>query len=367
MTGIRIQGWLYNGLNAQRNVAILEYLADGTVAYQLSLEDELKIICAASDLHISPRIGNTARFISLPDHVKFETEHNDSIDQLIKLATKQGHIEKGLYQKLAYRLESNLYFVVLTIAIVISSTWGFVQYGIPFLSKEIAMILPSDMAAEIGKGSLDIMDETIMQESELTLSRQETLRTHFNSLIPESDNSIPITLVFRKSEFVGPNAFALPSGNIIFTDAIIHFADNDDELKTIMLHEIGHVIHRHSLRQLFQQSGLALLILLISGDVSSTSAMILALPGLLLEAQYSQAMETEADSYALKHLPKHQLDPQHFVAIMSRIDNLNNAKSQKLETEENQDNSNIKNYLSSHPATQERIQRFINTPFLQNK
>ena len=337
------------------------------MAYRLGIDEELKIICEASELQISPRIGNTARFISLPDHVKFETEHNDSVDQFIKLATEQGHIKRGLYQKLAYRLESNLYFVALTIAIMLCSTWGFVQYGIPFLSKEIAMILPSELAAEIGKGSLEIMDETIMQESELSLSRQETLRVHFKSLIPEGDNNIPITLVFRKSEFVGANAFALPSGNIIFTDAIINLAKNDDELKTIMLHEIGHVIHRHSLRQLFQQSGLALLILLISGDVSTTSAMVLALPGLLLEAQYSQAMETEADTFALKRLQKHQLDAQHFVAIMSRMEAIDETTNPELEAEKNQGNANINHYFSSHPATQERIQRFIDTPILQKK
>lgn len=362
MTNVNVQGWLYNGLNAQRNIAILEYQPDGSISYRLNQEDELTHICEVSELQISARIGNSARFISLPNQVKFETEHNDSVDQLIKIATEKGHIKKGLYHKLAYRLESNIYFVVLTIAILISSTWGFVQYGIPFLSKEVAMILPAEIAAEIGQGSLEIMDETVTQESELTLSRKEVLRLHFNSLIPEDENNIPLTLVFRKSEFIGPNAFALPSGNIIFTDEMIYLSENDDELKTIMLHEIGHVVHRHGLRQLFQQSGLAILILLISGDVSTTSAMILALPGVLLEAQYSQAMETEADTFALNRLAQHQLEAKHFAAIMSRMEGIQNDQNQALEVGDNQENADFSSYFSSHPATQERIQRFLDTP-----
>ena len=69
-----------------------------------------------------------------------------------------------------------------------------------------------------------------------------------------------------------------------------------------MAHEVGHVIHRHGLRTLIQKSSLAVLLVLVTGDVSTSSSIITALPAILIEAGYSQTMEREADTYALEYL-----------------------------------------------------------------
>jgi predicted Zn-dependent protease len=51
------------------------------------------------------------------------------------------------------------------------------------------------------------------------------------------------------------NAFALPGGYIYVNRGIIARADKLDELAGVMAHEIGHVVRRHSVKQMEQMQG----------------------------------------------------------------------------------------------------------------
>ena len=48
-------------------------------------------------------------------------------------------------------------------------------------------------------------------------------------------------------------------GAVVITDELIALAKNDDEIMSVLFHEIGHVEHRHSLRMVISHSGLAIL------------------------------------------------------------------------------------------------------------
>jgi len=356
---MKIQGWLYSDSSSQRHVAILEYCTDGNIKIQLAGEFIPNINCTVEELEISKRIGNTARFISLPSHAKFETEHNNEVDALIAAASVKGQVKQHSFSTLTHRVESSALFVVMIMSLLVVSSWLFIQHGIPYFSNEIAAALPEDIGAQIGQGSLEILDESIMQTSELLPTRKALLKLEFEQLVPD-DYGRSITLIFRKSDIVGANAFALPSDTVLFTDELVQLATSDEELKTIMLHEIAHIVHRHSLRRLIQQSGLALLVVLITGDISTTSSMIIALPAMLFESKYSQEMETEADSFALNHLTEHRINPIHFANIMTRMEQSHDSVNLENDISTNDSNTrkSIQHYFSSHPATETRIQRF---------
>ena len=53
------------------------------------------------------------------------------------------------------------------------------------------------------------------------------------------------------------NAFALPGGTVVMTDAIVQAAADkgisDDALVGVLAHEIGHVVHRHGMRMVVEQ------------------------------------------------------------------------------------------------------------------
>jgi len=357
---VKVQGYLYKGDSSQRHTAELVYSSTGNLS--CFMEGHLAFASPISEVTISDRIGNTPRFIHFPNQAKFESADNQSIDDIVKTSSMQGFITPSLVNRWAHSLESSYRVIAITLVTVILSSWAFVQYGLPHFSQELAMLLPAEVATKIGHGSLDLLDDSIMKDSELSEERQQALRQQFEQLKPKYTDAdhIALEIVFRQSETIGANAFALPSGTILFTDDMVTLAESDQELQTIMLHEIGHVENRHSLQQLIQQSGLALFIILVTGDVSTTSSLILALPSLLLNAQFSQGMEIEADQYALERLKEHNLTGQHFAAIMKRLEasHSEKIKHQEAKPKSNQSSGNISDYFSSHPATQERIKRF---------
>ncbi|MFQ5989325.1 MAG: M48 family metallopeptidase [Candidatus Methylomirabilales bacterium] len=110
--------------------------------------------------------------------------------------------------------------------------------------------------------------------------------------------------------------------------------------------EIGHVIHRHALRSLLQNSVVVLAIASVTGDITSITALSATLPTMLLQAKYSRSFEMEADQFALQYLRAHDIPRKHFADILSRLE------------KESGYNSETHNYLASHPATSERMKMF---------
>jgi Zn-dependent protease with chaperone function len=374
---MQLKGWLYNGESSQRYAIYLTCSDEGVFSWrapQCNIENSLiedtlldaKITppklhrYTIDQLKFSSRVGNTPRFINFPDQFRFETSDNNEVDALLKTFANSGQLKLSIVDKWAHKLEASKRFILSAVTLTTLSCWIMVQYGIPYFSKELAQVLPIELATHIGSGSLEVLDESIMSPSELPEARVQQLTSTFAALLPTDQESIPFKLVFRKSELAGANAFALPSGTIIFTDEMIELAENDDELRTIMLHEIGHVVNRHSLRHVIQQSGLALIVMLITGDASTSSALILAIPGLLLEASYSQAIEYEADTYALEHLETHNIAPAHFVAIMKRLEK--NHQQAIKDKDDTDIKKQLSDYFSSHPPTTERLKRFTIKP-----
>jgi len=224
---------------------------------------------------------------------------------------------------------------------------------------------------------LKLLNEQYFQESELAQSEIDHLQQVFSEVIKQENQQKSISIHFKKSESLGANALALPSGIIIFTDDIVQMAGSDDELIAVLAHELGHIKHRHVMRMVIQDSLLVFLITFITGDVSSTSSVLLAIPVLLLELGYSRDFEREADRYALRLLQKLGIPTVNFSNVLYRLahwrgndekwpedekDELDTAMAESdAETEPEEpevEKSEIPIYVSSHPHTDERIRLF---------
>jgi Zn-dependent protease with chaperone function len=142
--------------------------------------------------------------------------------------------------------------------------------------------------------------------------------------------------VFRKS-LIGPNAFALPSGEIVLTDEIVKLVDNDDAVMGILAHELGHVHERHLLRQMIQSSAIGAIATILFGDVSSVAANI---PALMLNLHYSREAEREADDYAIAMMKANGIALSNLVLVFEKLKQAAEKSSP---------------YLSSHPPAAERI------------
>ena len=350
-----IEGLFFPANSSRRLTSTLTINSDGQVEV-LSPEQQRLVMGMHYfiDLDISPRLGNTPRYIQFDNGDRFETLDNDNIDHLLKLN------KHSLIYRLLHRLESHLVFVVLVTLITAVAAWGFVKYGVPASASLIARSLPVETSQYLGQGSLKILDQSFLQPSELDAQRKQALQELFKQYsLPYKDYAVKV--LFRKSDEIGANAMALPDGHIIFTDEMIQLAQKDEELVAILGHEIGHLVHRHMLRRVIQDSMFTLVLVLVTGDVSSTSSIISTIPTVLLELAYSRKFELEADDFAFHFLQQNDLSPVHFAHIMQRLEKSSKEKASDVSSDDPdaQVTEDYSSYLSTHPATEQRIQRFL--------
>ena len=334
---MEIDGVYYDGRTSKSLNVHLTFDAEGMLRLSGHLPN---LEYSFQSLKFSPRVGNTARSIFLPDGGKCETFANDDIDNLLI------RHRRGLFSLILHALESHLSYVLAAIMITVLFGWGFFTYGIPVIAKSVAFALPVESDALLSNYSLEVLDRLIFSESKLTPEVQERLSTRFRAMASQIDDPHSYRLIFRDSEAVGANAFALPSGIVVMTDQLVKLAANDEELIAILAHEMGHVKHRHGLRTVLQSSSVLLMISWMIGDVSSLSALSAALPAQLIEAKYSRVFESEADRFARGYLMENKIPLQHFSDILTRLE------------AESPTGGSSTTFLSSHPATDDRIKLF---------
>jgi Zn-dependent protease with chaperone function len=150
---------------------------------------------------------------------------------------------------------------------------------------------------------------------------------------------------FRRSEALGANALALPSGVVVVTDGLVALAKDTDDVVAVLAHEVGHLEGRHSMRAIVQSALVSGLIMLVVGDVSALAA---AAPAALLNARYSRDLEREADAYASDALRAIGVRPTRLADMLERME----AEHSKAGREGPTD---AFSYLSTHPTTEERL------------
>lgn len=338
---MQIRGKWFDGQRAAPQLAVLHVTATGYVR----LEPPVRPGCRLADISISARLGNAPRYIGFADGSQFETTDNEQVDHLLQLGSSfAAPPVHDRLQQWVHRLESCWPVVLASVLLLVVLTGWFAVHGAPLVAREIAQRLPPEVSTYVGRDSLALLDKGFLQPTTLDAARQQQLQALFAGLLPP-EGRFPYRLVFRDGGKLGPNALALPDATIVMTDQLVALADDDQQLATVFLHEIGHVEHAHLLRQLIQQAGLAALLVAITGDIAGASEMVLALPGVLMQAHYSRDMETEADSYALAQLQARGLSPLAFARIMQRIEAAHDVAADWQ-------------YLSTHPDTAERIRRF---------
>lgn len=298
-------------------------------------------------LDVSSRIGNTPRFVRFPGEGSFETSDNDGVDRLTKGERKRSG--------LAHRLESSWRYVAAGVIVTILFAWGGIRYGVPAGAHVLAFSMPESVSRQVGDGALAALDHGLLSPSQLPPAREGQLRTTLLDFAHRAAPDLKVDVVFRNArESIGPNALALPSGTIVFTDQIVELAANDDQLIGVMAHEMGHVDRRHAIRRLIQSSALGVLAMAVVGDVSSVSSIVAAVPVILTELGYSRDFEYEADHYAALALDRTGRSVDVLAEMLGRLERTRCENAEQSCSSGGEDQ--WRSYVSTHPATAERIQ-----------
>src|ERR1700730_16876559 len=146
------------------------------------------------------------------------------------------------------------------------------------------------------------------------------------------------------------NAFALPGGFIYVNRGLIESADRLDELTGTLGHEIGHVIERHSVKQMQSAQkanvGIAVVCTLTSICHSGLAQAAVQVGGTALFAKYSRADELQADSEGVVNVTRAGFDPQGIPDLF-----------QVLLKEREYQPTIVEGWFASHPLEEARIQK----------
>ncbi len=292
---------------------------------------------ALGDVRIAPRVGTSLRALTFPDGARCETHDRMAIDELErqKGMTRGARLLRALEARWWSALSAGLLLVVVGIGVTLAL--------LPLGTQRLVMKIPSSVARELGHGALPAFDRSLLGPSKLGPSRKLELQRAF-AAVASSYPGVALELSFRGG--IGPNAFALPDGTVIVTDELVALAENDSEIAAALVHEVGHVHHRHGLRLGLESATVLFLVANYLGDLTHVTSLSAGLPALYLHARYSREHEHEADEFALEHLKAAGIDARHLANLLDRLET---SSTPELEYE--------LPYLQSHPPTRERSAR----------
>ena len=151
------------------------------------------------------------------------------------------------------------------------------------------------------------------------------------------------------------NAMATPGGHILITRGLLKCTSNEEELASVIAHEIAHIQKQHSISAIktsrFKDLSLNVASLAINESDNDEAKQIMSVFGdsvddvvssLVLNG-FSQEQEFEADSYALELLNNAGYNPHSIVNMLKTL-------------EQNQANHK-RGFVKTHPEPKKRIKK----------
>ncbi len=148
------------------------------------------------------------------------------------------------------------------------------------------------------------------------------------------------------------NAFAAPAGLIFFHSGLIEKMEHENELVSVMAHEVGHVSSRHISESIKKssRSNLITIPLLLGGIAMGGGELTQALitgaiaTGASLSLKYSRQHEEEADRLACQWMQDLGRDPQDMIGMLQKMRKVSVYQA-----------GQVPPYLLSHPKPIMRI------------
>jgi predicted Zn-dependent protease len=222
------------------------------------------------------------------------------------------------------------------------------------------MLVPPEAEAELGRQAFrQIMSETpVAQDPGL----REYVTRVGERIVRASNSPYPDWqfVVFASEQ---ANAFALPGGRVGVFTGMLQVAADEDQLATVLGHEVGHVNARHGAERMVTEHFIALGLRLVAallavGDVQIPPDLLVALGASAAELgivrPFSRAQELEADALGLEYMAEAGYEPTAAIEFWRRMQQVSGAGGQL-------------DFLATHPSSARRIEELLERlPALEN-
>jgi len=294
----------------------------------------------ASNVQWPERTRHGARIAQLPNAASLQSNNTAAWDDWAR--------QYAPHESLVVRAQQSWRGVAAALVLLVTGLGAFYLWGLPVAAQAVVAVIPHSVDIALGQTALAQVDQSWMKPSQLPKDVQDRLRARFALAVAQSPstNTPAHQLLFRQST-IGPNAFALPGGTLVMTDELVDLLKDDDVLMGVLGHELGHVKHRHGMRQLVQVTALQTMLSAAFGDYAS---IIMYAPLVLGTMGYSREHEREADQESVAFMRAASISPRVMVKFFEAA-----RAAQKGKTKSSPMGISI---ISSHPADQERIEFF---------
>lgn len=340
-----LQARWFDGRSPQPRPCRLDRLPDGQLHLQPEAEGELARVYPAAQVQWPERTRHGRRQIVLPD--------GGTVDLPDAQAWDAWALAHGLAEPMAVRWAASWRMTLISGFLLLLTAVVMWRWVLPWGAEAATAVVPEALERRIGEQALNEVERLWLEPSKLAPEEQARIQARVarmaGAAYPEGPPSYRIH--FRDGgKALGPNAFALPGGDIIITDALVQLLREPGEsvspaLLGVVAHELGHVRHQHGLKMVFRTGATGALIGLWIGDYSTVLATI---PTWLAQAGYSREAEREADDEALRVMREAGIDPRSMVVFFQRM---------QRELPERKGDDRMMG-LASHPADSERIRLF---------
>lgn len=217
---------------------------------------------------------------------------------------------------------------------------GVVLFGVPLAADRLAPLVPQTFERQLG----DVAEKQVRTLFDGKICDNASGQAAFAKLVSAVRESAGLDPSIQAAVLATPvpNAFALPGGKVYLFNGLLTKAQNPDEIAGILAHELGHLKHRDSTRNLIYNDGTSFLIGLLFGDITGSGALIFASRS-LVTASYSREAEQNADTFAIEVMHQLGRSPKGMGELMFRVTGKEVDKNLSI--------------LSSHPLTEDRLKR----------
>lgn len=213
-------------------------------------------------------------------------------------------------------------------------------------------LVPPEAEAELGRQAF----QQIMRDT--PVARDRRLHEHVArigaSLVEASDSPYPEWefVVFDSQQ---ANAFALPGGRVGVFTGMLEITENEDQLATVLGHEVAHVNARHGAERMVTENlvtlGLRLGAMFLSlGDVQIPTELVVALGAsaadLGIVKPFSRGQELEADALGLDYMAQAGYQPAAAITFWRRMQELTG-------------DGGPPHFLATHPSNAQRIEELL--------
>jgi Zn-dependent protease with chaperone function len=215
-----------------------------------------------------------------------------------------------------------------------------ILFGVPLAADRLAPLVPQAFERRLG----DVADRQIKAMVGGRICRTATGQAALVKLVNAVSESAGLDISIRTGVLSTPipNAFALPGGTVYLFNGLLARAENPDQIAGVLAHELGHLKHRDSMRNLIYNGGTSFLIGLLFGDITGSGALIFVSRS-LVTSSYSREAEQNADSFSIDTMRRLGRSPKAMGELLLRVTGKEVDKSLSI--------------LASHPLTEDRLAR----------